>query len=160
MKMSEQGLEMLKEFEGCVLHVYRDQAGLATIGVGHLLTKEEKETKKIKIGDEVVDLVQSGVITKEQALTLLAQDITPAEKAVAKSVKVELNQKQFDCLVSFTFNCGVGALQNSTLLKKLNGGDYSAVPIELMKWVKAGGERCGDLVLRRRAEGKLFVAAV
>ena len=95
-------------------------------------------------------------ITKQQALQLLQQDAAKAGAAVKACVKVPLTQSQFDALVSFTFNCGVGAFESSTLLKRLNAGDYGAVPTELRKWVKAGPVTLPGLVTRRTAEGTLF----
>jgi len=156
MKMSLNGLKLLKEFEGCVLHVYKDVAGYSTIGVGHLLTEEEKHAGAVTIGG--VKILNGHEITTEQALTLLAQDIVPAENAVNKYVKVSLNQNQFDALVSFTFNCGAGALQHSSLLTELNGGDYKDIPAKLSEWNKAGGKVCEALVERRAKEGELWQA--
>jgi GH24 family phage-related lysozyme (muramidase) len=143
MKTSRRGLEFIKSEEGCVLHVYQDQAGYPTIGVGHLIKAGERFT----------------AITEDEALELLAQDAKVAEDAVNRNVKVPLTQNQFDALVSFTFNCGTGALEKSTLLKLLNQGQYDAVPGELAKWVKAGGKTLQGLVNRRRHEGELFMGA-
>lgn len=140
MKTSPAGLEFIKNEEGCVLHIYKDQAGYPTIGVGHL----------IKSGEEFTTL------TEIEALDLLAEDLKVAEDAVNGKVIVSLNQNQFDALVSFTFNVGTGALEKSTLLKLLNQGNYEAVPGELMKWVKAGGQTLPGLVNRRQREGKLW----
>ena len=75
-------------------------------------------------------------------------------------MKVPLNQAQFDALVSFAFNLGAGALETSTLLKKLNAGKYAAVPQEFEKWVKAGGKTLPGLVRRRTAEAQLFEKGV
>ncbi len=156
MKMSLSGLKMLKDFEGCILYIYKDVAGYPTIGIGHLLTGHEKSTNIISIGGIDVDVSKG--ITSEQAMDLLAQDIVPAEHAVLCYVKVPLNQNQFDALVSFTFNCGAGALQHSSLLEALNEGDYSVVPSKLSQWNKAGGKVCDVLVKRRAKEGELWLA--
>ena len=145
MKFSEHGLNLLKEWEGCILHIYKDAAGLPTIGIGHLLTKEEKIGNKYANG-----------ITEEEALQILAKDVVPAENAVNSHVSVQLSQNQFDALVSFTFNCGVGAFANSTLLKVLNAGNYNEVPAQLMRWTKAGGKTCDGLVTRRKNECNLW----
>ena len=75
---------------------------------------------------------------------------------VRKFVKVELTQNQFDALVDFAYNAGVGALQKSTLLKKVNAGKFDEVPAEFMKWTKGGGKELPGLVRRRRAEVKLW----
>ena len=142
MKFSEHGLELLKEWEGCILHIYKDAAGLPTIGIGHLITKNDPDFSK--------------GITEEEAFSILAKDVAPAENCVNSYVKVELNQNQFDALVSFTFNCGLGAFQKSTLLKLLNEGQYNQIPIQLLRWTKAGGKQCDGLVVRRNDEIKLW----
>ena len=79
-----------------------------------------------------------------------------AAKAVDERVKVPLAQHQFDALVSFVFNLGAGAFAESTLLRELNAGRYDAVPLQLDRWVKAGGKTLEGLVRRRKAEGVLF----
>jgi lysozyme len=154
MKMSEHGLKLLKEWEGQINHVYRDSAGYPTIGIGHLLTDVEKTAGHININDVAVDY--SNGITDQQCLDLLAQDVTPAEHAVIANVTCELNQNQFDALVSFTFNIGVGAFASSTLVKLLNEGQYNQVPTQLMRWTKAGGKECDGLMARRSNESKLW----
>ena len=95
-------------------------------------------------------------LTKKQALDRFDKDLKKFEAGVSESVTVPLTQNQFDALVSFVFNVGLGAFQKSTLLRKLNAGDYAAVPGELMKWTKAGGKELPGLVRRRRAEAGLW----
>jgi len=99
-------------------------------------------------------------LTDQQALDLLSQDVQPAEKAVNAGVKVALNQNQFDALVSFTFNVGVGAFTSSTLLKVLNQSQYGAVPDQLRRWNKAGGNVVQGLVNRRANEISLWNAQI
>jgi lysozyme len=154
MKMSKNGLKLLAEWEGDILHVYKDQAGLKTIGIGHLLTKTELSTGNIIINGE--EISYSDDITEQQSLDLLSQDMSYAQETVNEYVKVPLNQNQFDALVSFTFNCGNGAFMNSTLLKVLNDSCYDMVPDELKKWTHAGGKVCDGLIVRRRNEIKLW----
>lgn len=156
MKMSENGLRLLTEWEGCILHVYKDQAGYPTIGVGHLLTETEKKTGYVNIAGNKVEY--SHGITKEQALLLLAQDVRPAEAAVNSAVTTALSQNQFDALVSFTFNVGAGGFRSSTALKKINEGKLSEVPDWIAKWNKAGGKVCDGLIERRRNEIELWGA--
>jgi lysozyme len=122
-------------FEGEVLHVYTDQAGKKTVGVGHLLTADELESGAYASG-----------LTREQSRALLHRDVAKAEFAINSLVKVPLTEPQFDALVSFTFNEGNGAFAASTLLQKLNRGDYGAVPFELVKWDKRRDPRTGQLV--------------
>lgn len=154
MQMSENGLELLKQWEGFKLAVYKDSAGLPTIGVGHLITKSELAAGTIVIGGVAVQY--AGGLTDQQALDLLSQDVTPAEQAVNTRVTVELNQNQFDALVSFTFNVGVGAFTGSTLLKVLNQSQYDQVPAQLLRWTRAGGKVVQGLVNRRQNEINLW----
>lgn len=156
MKMSANGLEKLKEWEGVILHVYRDAAGLKTIGIGHLLTESEKKTGVIKIAGNLVEYADG--ITERQALDLLAQDVAPAEAAVNKAVVVPINQNQFDALVSFAFNVGTNGMRSSTAIAMLNAGKVEQVAPWLAKWNKAGGRVNDGLIVRRRNEIKLFTA--
>ena len=91
-------------------------------------------------------------ITQVQAEAYLKSDLTTYERAVNKYVKVPINQNQFDALVSFSFNCGIGALKTSTLLKKLNNKDYSGAAHELLKWNKSNGKVLNGLTKRRKEE--------
>lgn len=141
MRFSAKGLKLLMEWEGRRLKLYRDAAGLPTIGVGHLVHHNEDFSKGI---------------TTSQALDLLEADIERFNEAVSNSVHVPLNQDQFDALVIFAFNVGVGAFKNSSLLVKLNAGDYVAVPSKMMLWTKSGGKTCKGLVNRREKEVRLW----
>ena len=154
MQESENGLELLKQWEGFKLNVYKDSAGLPTIGVGHLITKSEQSSGNIVIAG--VPVAYANGLTDQEALDLLSQDVQPAEQAVNNGVKVALNQNQFDALVSFTFNVGVGAFTSSTLLKVLNDGQYDQVPTQLLRWTKAGGQVVQGLVNRRNNEINLW----
>jgi lysozyme len=156
MQMSENGLELLKQWEGFKSKMYKDSAGLPTIGVGHLLTKSELTSGKITISNVAVEYVDG--LTDQQVLDLLSQDVNPAAAAVTSRVTVTLNQNQFDALVSFTFNVGIGAFSGSTLLKVLNQGQYNQVPDQLLRWNKAGGKVVPGLTNRRQNEIKLWNA--
>jgi lysozyme len=142
MQMSQGGLDnLLKKFEGCKLKAYRCPAGICTIGYGHTSAAGKP-------------LVNDGMtITQEQAEEILKRDLERYETAVALLVKPDLTQNQFDVLVDFAYNAGVGNLKSSTMLKKINSGDLDAVPDELMKWTKGGGKVLPGLVRRRQAEG-------
>jgi GH24 family phage-related lysozyme (muramidase) len=140
MHMSQGGLDnLLKKFEGCKLKAYRCPANVCTIGYGHTSAAGAPE-------------VTDGLtITQERAEEILKVDILKYERAVEDLVKVELTQNQFDVLVDFAYNAGVGALKSSTLLKKVNAGKFDDVPAELMKWTKGGGKVLPGLVRRRQA---------
>lgn len=148
--ISDQGLNLIKKFEGLhkvgpdgMVVPYRCPANILTIGYGH--TKGVKKNMRL---------------TKQEAEDLLRQDMKIYEADVKRLVDVPLTQYQFDALVSFVFNLGSGAFGGSTLLKKLNAGDYSAVPAQLMRWNKArvGGklQPLTGLTRRRAAEAALF----
>jgi lysozyme len=154
MSMSQHGLDLLTQWEGCELRVYNDAAGLPTIGVGHLLTKSELMSGKITIAGVPVQYANG--LTQQQAEQLLAQDLDPTEAAVNNGVKVALSQNQFDALTSFTFNVGAAAFTGSTLLRLLNQGQYAQVPDQLMRWTRAGGRVVQGLVNRRQNEIKLW----
>jgi hypothetical protein len=141
MEMSDSGLiRLLKKFEGCRLKAYRCPADVLTIGYGHTSAAGSPE------------VTEGMVITQEDADQILKHDLGQYERAVQNLVKTEINQNQFDVLVDFTYNAGVRNLQTSTMLKKINAGDFTAVPTELMKWTKGGGKELPGLVRRRQAE--------
>ena len=103
---------------------------------------------KVKKGD---------ACTPEQAKSYFKHDLAKFEKTVNESVTVPLTQNQFDALVSLTYNIGSGAFNNSTLLKKLNKGDYQGAADQFLVWNKAGGKVMKGLVRRREAERALFL---
>jgi lysozyme len=142
--ITDKGLDLIKQHEGCSLTLYICPAGYTTIGYGHLIAKEERA------------LFSNG-IDEPTALKLLAQDVRRAELAVVAMIRVTLTDNQFSSLVSFTFNLGSGALQRSTLRCVVNREEHEAVPTELMRWVYAGGIRLKGLMARRAAEARLYV---
>ena len=144
MKMSAAGLATVKEFEGLRLKAYKCPASVWTIGYGHTSAA----------GAPIV--TPELVITKDEAEEVLARDMEQYEEGVRKYVKVDLTQGQFDALVDFAYNAGVGALAKSTLLKRVNAEKFDEVPAEFMKWTKGGGKELPGLVRRRRAEVKLW----
>ncbi len=141
MKTSDEGIALIKRFEGLRLVPYRDVAGYPTVGVGHLLSKDHGEP-----------LFLYRTLTEDEVDELLRKDVRHHESAVSRLVSVPLTQGQFDALVSFTFNLGAGALQESTLRRFLNLSDYPEVPNQLRRWVFAGGRRLRGLERRREAE--------
>lgn len=146
--ISDSGLKFIADHEGIILNLYNDPVGHCTIGVGHLVHRgpiNGSEPEEFKCG-----------ITRERAMELLRDDVKIAEQTIHKLVKVALNQNQFDALVSFVFNVGEQQFAKSTLLKKLNTGEYNAVPHELNRWVFADGQKLPGLITRRQHEGELF----
>jgi len=137
---SQNGLNLTKQFEGLDLNAYQDQVGVWTIGYGH--------TGK--------DVHPGLTITQQQADNLLMQDTQSAAAAVNRLVTAAINQDEFDALVDFVFNLGQNALAGSTLLRKLNAGDFAGAAAEFPKWCHAGGKVVAGLVRRRQAEQQLF----
>lgn len=141
MKISAAGIELLKQFEGCRLTAYQDSVGVWTIGFGTTAGVKEGQT-----------------ISQVKAEEYLRSDLAIFEKAVTESLKVPVNQNQFDALVSFTYNVGVSAFRSSTLLNLINEKtDKKVVAAEFSKWVKAGNQTLPGLVSRRKAESELFL---
>lgn len=139
MQISNNGIELIKKFEGLQLTAYRCSAGVLTIGYGH--------TSGVNPGD---------VITGRQADEFLRKDLRVAELTVNTNVKTQMTQGQFDALVSFVFNLGAGNFVKSTLLRKLNAGDYDGAADEFRRWVYAGKAELQGLIRRRAAERDLF----
>lgn len=156
MKISANGIRFIKAREGSQAKMYKDSAGLPTIGLGHLLTQSELTSGKIIIAGKTVRW-QNG-LTDTQITALLAQDLAKHEQAINQNVKVKLTQNQFDALVSFSFNVGARAFISSNLLRQLNAGHYEQVPVQLKRWVYSGGEIVAGLATRRELEGKLWLA--
>jgi lysozyme len=149
MNLSDEGLQFIADHEGFRGELYNDAANHCTIGYGHLVHRGPCD------GSESEEF-QNG-ITQERGREILRQDAQNAVDAVNRHVQVNLNQAQFDTLVSFTFNSGVNAFANSTLLEEINNQNFDQVPDELRRWVHAGGERVQGLVNRREDEVDLFV---
>ncbi len=146
MQISNKGISLIKEFEGCRLKAYQDSAGVWTIGYGWTQPVDGR-----KIGPGMV-------IDQATAERLLKCGLVQYEQGVNQLVKVIINQGQFDALVSFAYNLGLRSLSTSTLLRKLNSGDKQGAADEFGKWVNAGGVRLNGLVKRRSAERELFLS--
>jgi len=140
MKISEAGIALIKHYEGLQLRPYICPAGKATIGYGHT-------------GPDVVFGI---TITEADADKLLREDLHFSERGVETYAHVPLTQGQFDALVSFAFNLGIGAMRDSTLLKKVNARDFEGAAAEFGKWVHGGGRVLPGLIKRRAAEVALF----
>lgn len=139
LKISAEGLALIKKFEGCELTAYQCSAGVWTIGYGH--------TKSVTEGME---------ITNDIANEMLEAEVCEYENYINEHVSVPLEQNQFDAMVSWVYNLGPANLVSSTLLKVLNAGDYADVPAQIKRWNKAGGQTLDGLIRRREAESLLF----
>lgn len=151
MKISRDGIDFIKRREGFRHKKYKDAAELPTIGYGHLIQSGENFTMPI---------------TEVEGEALLTKDLQIAERAIGRLVKIPLNQHQFDALVSFVFNVGVGHFAKSTLLKKLNAGDFVAAGGQFLVWNKVTDPKTrkkivsGGLADRRKEEYDIFVNAM
>lgn len=141
-KTNQEGVELIKYYEGFSAKPYLCAAGFPTIGYGHLIKKGEK----------------FGIISMAEAEELLRQDMASAERSVLRLIERPLTDNQFAALVSFTFNLGGGALQASTLRRKVNAGLDSEVPEQFMRWIYAGGRKLKGLERRRGAEAEVYAS--
>lgn len=145
-KASQKGLDLIKRFEGLKLKPYNCPASIATIGYGNTYYPDGT---KVKLTDPA--------ITKEKAEELLKFLLTSYEKGVDSFCRDDINQNQFDALTSFAYNVGVGNLQKSTLIKKVNKNPNDpTIRAEFMKWNKGGGKVLLGLTRRRQAEADLY----
>ena len=149
MRISEKGLVLVENFEGCLLKASNKLDGVWTIGYG-------------QTGRYYGRRVRRGMTTTKAEAHAWLRDhsIKTYEDAVTQAVKVPLNQNQFDALVSFAYNVGVGALKQSTALRKLNAGDYTGAADALTMWTKCNGKVLAGLVRRRKEERALFMTPV
>lgn len=141
MKASKDAEDKIKFFEGLRLRAYEDGPGNWAVGYGQ--------------NGENIDA--STTITKEQAEALLQAHLDKLSDQVDELVTVELEQHQFDALVSLAYNIGIGAFRRSTLLRKLNEGDFKGAANQFTRWVYANGQRLPGLKRRRIAERDLFL---
>lgn len=141
MKISQAGIDLIKSFEGCRLSAYLDSVNVPTIGYG--------STEGVSMGD---------TITQDEAESLLREDLIRFEACVNDYVTVDIDQNEYDALVSFAFNLGCGALKTSSLLRLLNAGNKEAAAQQFLRWDKAGGKVLAGLTRRRKAESERFLA--
>lgn len=154
MQFSPNGRLFIEDWEGRRSRAYLDTGGKLTIGIGHLLTKSERQSGKIILPNETIKYADG--LTDDQINRLFLFDLRRALGAVSGLVKVPLTQYQFDALVSFAFNAGVGAFQESTLLKILNKGQFDQVPEQMLRWVWDNGVKSNGLLNRRNDEVSLW----
>lgn len=144
MQMNEEGLALIRQFEGFRAQAYRDAVGVWTIGFGHTSMA----------GPPAV--TRGMTVNQAEAETILARDVAQFAEALRKLITVELNDSQFSALVSFAYNVGIGNVRASSVLRAVNARDFGAVPRRLQLWTKAGGRVLPGLVRRRAAEAALF----
>ena len=145
-KISQKGIDLIKKFEGLKLKPYLCSAGVPTIGYGNTFYETGK---KVTLNDPQ--------ITEKRAEELLSHLLVSFEKYVDSYCRDDINQNQFDALVSFAYNLGPNSLKASTLLKKVNINPLDpTIKVEFLKWTKAGGRVLKGLVLRREAEAALY----
>jgi len=145
-RVNSAALALIKKSEGLVLRPYLCAAGVPTIGYG---TTKYPDGRSVSLRDQE--------ISEDEAESFLQHDLEKFCNAVEDLVKVPLSDNQFGALVSFTYNVGVGALANSTLLRKLNAGDYDSAADNFLKWTYAGGKHLSGLLRRREEERSLFL---
>lgn len=143
-KTSEVGKKLIKQFEGFRAAAYVCPAGVVTIGYG----TTEIFGKPVKLGS---------TITSDEADRFLEEDLKKFEDAINKNVNITITQNQFDALVSFVYNVGIGNFITSTLLKKINEGKIQDAANEFLRWNKANKKVLAGLTRRRQAERDLFL---
>ena len=138
------GIALIKQYEGLRLTTYKDAVGIPPIGYGHV--------------ENPIPPGGTRTITAEDAEQILREDLQRFEHDVNNMLTVEVTQNQFDALVSFAFNLGPANLKSSTLLRKVNSGDFNGAAEEFPKWNHAGGQVLAGLTARRNAEKNLFLS--
>lgn len=146
MKLSQKGLDLIKKFEGFSAKPYLCSAGVPTIGYG---STYYANGKKVKLTDSP--------ISEEWAEELIKHTVTHYERGVDSMTRDDINQNQFDALVSFAYNVGLTNYKNSTLLKRINANPKDPdIQKQFMKWVRAGGKVIKGLINRRTLEAQLY----
>jgi len=156
MKISKKGIDLIKHFEGVKNRPYLCPALLWTIGVGSVLYPEQAKLPMDSRKSYPLKAEHNRVWSDDEIDKLFLTDVYRFERGVERYITVSLTQGQFDCLVAFSFNLGLGTLQKSTLRQKLNRQDYEGAIESLLKYNKAGGKILKGLDLRRKAEAALF----
>lgn len=156
MKVSQRCIDNIKKDEGVRQRPYQCPALLWTVGVGHVI---DPNHAKVPLADRKALPIPAGwdrSLSMEEIDEILRKDLARFEAGVARLCPVKLTQGQFDALVSFSFNVGLGNLQNSTLRMKVNRGDMEGAAEQFLVWTKAGGKVLPGLVKRRTHEKEMF----
>lgn len=149
---------MIAHHEGTRYKPYRCPANLWTIGVGHVMYPEQGNMKLLDRLTYPLHPEDSRKFTKEEVDAILAKDLDRFVRGVSKYCPGVITQGQLDALVSFSFNCGLGTLQRSTLRQKHNRGDFAGAAEEFLKYTKGGGKVLKGLVNRRNDERALYLS--
>ncbi len=147
MNIGDRGLDLIRAFEGFRADPYLDAVGVPTIGYG---STYYPDGQRVRLTDPP--------ISEPEARRLMQATLAEFEDGISAALQVDVTQSQFDALVCWAFNIGVSAAQNSTLMKKLNSGDYFGAADQFLRWNKAGGVVLRGLSRRRAAERELFLS--
>jgi len=159
MTISEAGIQLIKSFEGCHSSPYRCPAALWTIGYGHVLYPDQARLKTPERASYALKPEHNRVWDADEIDSLLEADLLRFSDGVLRLCPASAdNQCHLDAMVSFSYNCGLGSLQSSTLRQRYNRGDYDGAADEFLKWNKAGGKILAGLTRRRAAERALFLS--
>ena len=157
MKTGDKGIALIKMFEGCKMRPYRCPAALWTVGYGTVLYMDQIRLKMPERAAYPLRPEHNRAFSQEEIDAFLRQELDQTERGVARLCPAAVgNQGQFDALVSFAYNCGLGALQRSSLRQAYNRGDMEAAAEGFLKYTRGGGRVLPGLVRRRTAEKTLF----
>ena len=156
----EKGIQLIKHFEGCHLKPYLCPALLWTVGYGHVLYPEQNRLPLAQRKSYNLKIEHFRNWEQSEVDALLKQDLQRFERGVLRYITVPLKQNEFDALVSFSFNLGLGTLQRSSIRSKLNRGDKEGAIETLLKYCRAGGKILRGLERRRAAEADLFFSHI
>ena len=159
MKISEAGIQLIKSFEGCHNTPYRCPATLWTAGYGHVLYPDQARLKTPERTAYPLNAEHNRTFEYDEIDSILEKDLERFEAGVLRLCPSAADsQSQFDAIVSFSFNVGLGNLQASTLRMKYNRGEFEGAADEFLKWNKSSGKVLQGLVRRREAERVLFLS--
>ena len=158
MKVSQKAIQMIKHHEGVRQKPYRCPAKLWTVGVGHVLYPEQGKMKIEERDGFPLKDADNRTFSMDEVDGILKADLARFERGVVQFCPVPLTQGQYDALISFSFNVGLGTLQRSTLRQKVLRGDMEGAADEFLKYTKAGGKELKGLVIRRKDERALFLS--
>lgn len=145
MKLTAEGIALIRRCEGFRATAYRDAVGVWTVGYGHTSMAGPPA-------------VMAGLtVSRAEAEAILARDLDNFARGVAAAITTEIDDRQFSALVSFAYNVGLANFRRSSVLKAVNAGDFAAVPRRLQLWTRAGGKILAGLVTRRAAEAAMFI---